>query len=113
MIHNAGMATPPTTPINPNSLQELKMSDVATSLEQYRNDVTSARRNLAWKLVDAFKALDELSEKEFIEIMKTYNDGITASELVEKFRMYKDMKRTLKKKKRHEKKPTKKEEPPF
>lgn len=111
MIPNAQVNKAALAPIAPSSPSELKLRDNEySSVSEYRENMQNARRSLAFKLKDAFKALDELSDKEFLEIMKTMDDGVTASDMLERFRRYKETNKPQRRNKRvHKNKETSKE----
>lgn len=83
----AAIKTP--APTAPGGTMEDLKCERETPLTEYQRNIVNARRNLAWKLADAFEVLDQISEKEFLEVIKTLSDGVTASDLIEKFRKYK------------------------
>lgn len=71
-----------------------KMSDAQTertsSVDEMRNVIQHARRELARKIWDFFDSIDKLEEKEFMEVVSELdNDGVKISQLVEKFKKYK------------------------
>lgn len=102
--------TPAPALAQPSAPSELKLREGEySSVTEYRENMQQARRNLATKLKDAFRALDELTDKEFLEIMKTLEDGVIASDMLERFRRYKETGKAPGRKKRvnKDKEPTK------
>lgn len=112
-MYNSGAvkASAPTASLLGTPENEIRL---ATAFDSYQNEIKSARRGLAYKLVDALNALDDLTEKEFLEIVKTLDNGVTASDLLERFRKYKETGRLIKRKRKSSGKPKeKKQESPF
>ena len=105
----ATVAAAPTAPsLNKLSLLDRKESEQrTTSYDQYKEEVRQSRLNLAYRLRDALDVMDDISEAEFLEVIKTLSDGVTASDLIEKFRRYKALTPVKKKKKKVSKEKTK------
>lgn len=108
-MNNASIAVAP----SPAGLLKSVRDERYSSLREYEETMKQARTALAYKLSDALDVLDSLSEKEFLEIVKTLDNGVTASDMLERFRKYKATGTGKKKRKKYVKPQEKKQEPPF
>jgi Ca2+-binding EF-hand superfamily protein len=74
------------------SISEAKQDRKENRLERARLQQKAARLQLAEFIQDMFQSLDNMEENEFLEVVGTLTgEGLTQSELIEKFRKYKGL----------------------